>query len=133
MEATCLLGQSVSHPLPGQADVSLGISFRAPPTPCPDEHVSKRHFKCGHWSGSKAFFLKSRPISHCSPPPAALPPKARLHFLKFWVQGGNQTILTHGMFQVGLAKLLAKTVEVKGIVSAWLCCAQKPTRIVRSL
>lgn len=65
--------------------------------------------------------------------PAAPPPKARLHFLKFWVQGGNQTILTHGMFQVGLAKLLAKTVEVKGIVSAWLCCAQKPTRIVRSL
>lgn len=35
------------------------------------------------------------------------------------------------MFQVGLAKLLAKTVEVKGIDSAWLCCAQKPTRIVR--
>lgn len=44
---------------------------------------------------------------------------------------GNQTILTRGMFQVGLAKLLAKTVEVKGIDSAWLCCAQKPTRIVR--
>ena len=35
------------------------------------------------------------------------------------------------MFQVGLAKLLAKTVEVKGIDSAWLCRAQKPTRIGR--
>lgn len=45
METTCLLGQSTSHPLPGQADVSLGISFKAPPMPCPDEHVSKSNVR----------------------------------------------------------------------------------------
>lgn len=35
----------------------------------------------------------------------------------------KQTILTHAMSQVGLAKLLAKTMEAKNIDSAQLCCA----------